>query len=400
MSELSMQVRIRSVVQAVVAVSVLCVACQGSGPSPAQLRTVVQRDAVVFTGDAVPPQVIDRLSQAEVVMFGEIHRLREHQELVARLLPALHARGFRQVLLELAHADDWWLDAYVTDGLPGLAVKPAARNPEGTILAAMREFNRQLPAQDRIHARAIDVNHAGWGSEFSRSLEWILPYLQPPDLVRELHDTYSSAPETQAEQLAVFLERLRSQEASLVAAWGERWYAAVREMVEVELGSVRVRSLWDQGNTGFTLREEQMKGLVDLRLSTLPVRTVICVGSNHAQKQYLRGTRQEWLGDYLTHKSEWASGRTFTVYVRPAQGQILDGDTIKSVDVVEDSSANELFRLMHEVAGQATAFLALDDPVFLEDGVEVNYIGGTHASAPKPVYDAFILLPEGHVAEP
>jgi hypothetical protein len=168
-------------------------------------------------------------------------------------------------------------------------------------------------------------------------------------------------------------------------------------MVEVEMASVRVRSLDEEGSLGFRLREECLKRLVDQRLSAAPGRTVINIGANHAQKQYLRGTPQEWLGDYLAHKSEYTAGRTFHVYVRPAQGEVADGAATKDVDVTTDSSPNEVFRLMHEAAGPAMAFLALDDSVFLEDGVEVNYVGSTHTSAPKPVYDAFILVPEGHV---
>ncbi len=213
-------------------VGLLCAACQDRAPSPPQLRAVIQRDTAIFTAGTIPDPVIERLSRADVVIIGEVHRVREHQELVGRLVPALHARGFRQILLELAHADDWWLDAYVTDELPSLSPKPA-RQVSGRALAAIREFNQGLPAEERIHAHAIDVNHAGYGRAFVQSLGWLLPYLKSAELVQAFRDGYSVESETQIEQLTSFLERLKADEVSLSAAWGGRWHSALVEMVEV-----------------------------------------------------------------------------------------------------------------------------------------------------------------------
>ncbi|MDH4045994.1 MAG: ChaN family lipoprotein, partial [Gemmatimonadota bacterium] len=60
---------------------------------------MVERDGVAFTGQAIPDPVLDRLAANRVVLLGETHHLREHYEFVAALLRALHARGFRQLLV-------------------------------------------------------------------------------------------------------------------------------------------------------------------------------------------------------------------------------------------------------------------------------------------------------------
>jgi hypothetical protein len=125
--------------------------------------------------------------------------------------------------------------------------------------------------------------------------------------------------------------------------------------------------------------------------------TIVNVGVTHAQKARLDGTRQEWLGDYLVHRSPLAAGVTETVAVVPARGEIYVTGTVEDFDVAQSSPPNELLRLMDERAVGMTAWLALDDPLFLEDGILVNLLSGVRSCAPKDHYDAFVLLPESHL---
>ena len=129
----------------------------------ADLTRVVQRDAVAFEGTAFPTPFLDALASFSVVLIGEQHHLREHREFLAALVEALHARGFRQVLVEFPQMGDWLAADYVEDG--GLAPQwtPPAEGMGGAILTAVRELNRTLPATEHIRVKGIDVNLSDYG---------------------------------------------------------------------------------------------------------------------------------------------------------------------------------------------------------------------------------------------
>jgi hypothetical protein len=289
--------------------------------------------------------------------------------MMAAIVRALHARGFRQLLLEWPHMADWVVNDFVRDGGRGPGWVPPTWL-FGDLITAMRDFNRTLPPEQRFEVRGIDVNLRDYGgaSDFLGSLRALSERLADPGPVDAFLQGAYDTPERQTDRLQTLRGALATRESELVAAWGADWYETVAEMVEVELASVTVRALRDDHyDLSVRLREDVMKRLADLRLEGYPHASLINVGGNHAQKAYLKGTEQEWLGDYLVHRSNALGGSAIVLNVTPAR--IMDSaGAVTTYDIMDVSPENELFRVMQVI----------------------------HVGAPKRIYDAFILLPLAH----
>ncbi len=366
------------------------------------LAETVHREGVPFVVDAFPQELIDRLSSHRVVVVGETHHIKEHGQMMAELVRVLYSRGFRQLLVEWPQAADWLL----ADFVQGHRLLPDWEPPPllgGGMITAIRDFNRSLPEGERFQVRAIDVNLSDYGGSdsFVSLLGVVARYLPNPGPLEVFLRGRYYTPERQNDMLDALRRELEAGRRDLAATWGEYWYGTVVEMVEVERASVAIRSLRaDHYELSVRLRENVMKRLADLRLEGYEHRTLINVGANHAQKEHLRGTDQEWLGDYLVHRSVAAGRSVFVLAVLPARGEPGSGGAIADWDLLHASPENELFRLMNETWPDRIVYLPLDDPLFTNGGVPMNFEGQIHVSSPKRQYDAFVLLPLVHYTQP
>ncbi len=171
----------------------------------------------------------------------------------------------------------------------------------------------------------------------------------------------------------------------------------VSEMVDIELGSVPVRATWaDNPGESAHLREQLMKQIADARLAGYRYGSVVNVGGNHAQKERLKGTDQEWLGDYLVHTSTAPNGPVISVVVVPARVVAEYETDVPDWDLVDSSPDNELFRIMSDVWPGRTVFLPFTDSLFRERDVAMNFEDTIHVTSPERHYDAAVLLPLTH----
>jgi len=382
----------------------LCLAIAGAGCSSLteatteQLTAVVARDGIPFSGTTPPQAVVDRLAEHRVVLLGETHHLREHYELTTALLRALHQRGFRQLLVEQPQMADWWLDDYVRLGplQPGWDLPPNWQRK----FKALREFNAGLPPDQRVRVRAIDVNEAYYGgaSAFRSMLGGVAGYLPTSGPIGAFLQADYGTKSAQASAIESLSGSLDADRAALTASWGAEWYAAVVEMAQVERASIDIRSDRDDGHDdqAARARETVIKQLADARIGSSSAGTVINIGGNHAQKSHLKGTEQEWLGDYLVHQSPVASGSVFVVSFVSARTVLEPGSSGTPFDVLESSPPNELFRMMAETWPDRTVFLPLDDPLFSTQGVRVNYEETIYLCALKEHYDAVLQYGLAH----
>jgi hypothetical protein len=158
--------------QPVRAAATICLAafaaCGITEVTSEELAPVVQRDAIPFVGPSAPVEVLDRLAANQLVIIGETHFLQEHRAFLAALVRDLHARGFRQLLMELPHMADWLLRDHARNGqlLPDW-VPPASL--VGGLIEPVREFNRTLPPDQQFDLRAIDVNLDDYSPAISRT---------------------------------------------------------------------------------------------------------------------------------------------------------------------------------------------------------------------------------------
>ncbi len=381
-------------------ITLLLGACSPNDIARADLAAVVDRDVVAFSNDALPEPLLTRLASSRVVVFGELHQNSDHYAFLSALVVALHSHGVRQLLMEFPHAWDWTLIVAVEEGsVPGWE----RRNPNigGALIDAVCRFNAGLPKDERIRVRAFDANQPGYGGakDFASAFASLAARLPEGDALAAPLASYPGEPD---ERRLATLEALR---ASIVgdrsryeALWGAGWLEVVLETLEIERASVPIRRLWaDQEDLAIDLREDVMKELCDRRIREVTGKTVINTGLNHAQKQRLRGTSQEWLSDYLVHRSPVAAGMTETVAVVPARGEAYVSGKVSTFDLTQTSPDDELLRLMGESTGWSPAFLALDDPLFDRDQIPINFHDEVRVCAPKRHFDAFVLLPESHL---
>ena len=200
----------------------------------------------------------------------------------------------------------------------------------------------------------------------------------------------------QTASLTTLQSALATRRNELTASWGADRYETVAEMVKVELASVRIRDIREEDyDRSAKLRENEIKRLADVRLADYPFRSLINVGGNHAQKSRFKGTEQQWLGDYLVHQSTAVGGAVFVISVGAARIVATSGGS-PLFDIMNASPANELWRTMHETWPGQTVFLPLDDPMFLQSGIPVNYEDEIFVTALKKAYDAMLLFPVAH----
>jgi len=373
-------------------------ACGITEVTTEELVAVVERDAIPFSGDAIPDQVLDQFAAQKLVIIGETHFLSEHRAFLAALVRDLHARGYRQLLMELPQMVDWLLSDYARNG----TLLPGWTPPEplvGGLIEPVRAFNRTLPPDQQFDVRAIDVNLDDYGgaSAFRDLLTVLAGHLNPAGPVQEFLDRPYSMPTAQHASLATLSAALADGKAELTAQWGASRYATVVELAEVEDASVTVRERRQSDyDRSVRDREHEIKRIADLRLRDYPFRTLLNVGGNHAQKSYLKGTEQQWLGDYLVHESTAVGGPTLVLTVTAARIMSMSGGTTPLWDVRNRSPGNELWRTMHERWPTQSVWLPLDDPMFTAGGIPVNYEDEIYVCAPKRHYDVALLYPMAH----
>ena len=385
-----------------VAIVVMLAACSSptADVTTAELREVIEADAVVLEDQTTPGPVVDRLADNRVVLLGETHHLREHWAFVAELMSNLNDHGFRQLLVERPQMNDWLIDDYVLGG----EVAPDWVPPPyfDRRFTAIREINATLPAQQRIHVRSIDANedHSGGATDFKILFDMLVGLLPAagsldltiptgyPDMSRDEQDR----------AMATLSTTLEDNRSLLVETWGEFRYEQVAEMVEVEAVSIDIREQRKEDDNGAARsREDLIKRLVDRRIAEDPGGTVINIGAHHAQKSHLMGTEQQWLGDYLTHESAEVEGSMIVIGFTSARTELEAGAGGTPFDILESASPeNEILRVMAETWPNQTVFLLLDDPLFVDRTVAYNSEDVIYVSPLGEQFDALIQYGIAH----
>ena len=358
---------------------------------------LIQTKADAFSDLSLPPEILEDLASHRVVVLGETHRLREHWEFVATLAEDLHGSGFRQVLIEAPHMAEWLYDDYVQGGVLAPDWEPPKFYEDR--LVGIREVNERLEPDERIRVHAIDVNeeHHGGGRAFRDILGSLVHLLGDAGPVEAFTATPAGSPEEQRESIERLSESLRSESSSLSDDWGSEWFEHVEEMVEVERVSIDIREYrQSDDDRAARAREEEIKELVESRLADEEGRALINVGAHHAQKSPLMGTDQEWLGDYLAHRSEAAEGSVFIIGFTSAKTVLEPGAPGGPSNIVQSSPDDELLRLMAETWPGLNVYLPLDEPLFSERRVAYNSEDVIYAVRLADVFDALFQYGVAH----
>lgn len=357
----------------------------------------IQTKATAFSDLSLSSEILEDLASHRVVVLGETHRLREHWEFLAKLAEDLHGSGFRQVLIEAPHMAEWLYDDYVRGGVLAPDWEPPKFYKDRLI--GIREVNEGLELGERIRVHAIDVNeeHHGGGQAFRDVLGSLVHILGDAGPVEAFTATPAGSPEEQRESIERLSASLRSESSTLSEEWSPEWFAHVEEMVEVERASIDIREYrQSDDDQAARLREEQMKKLVESRLAGYEGGSVINVGAHHAQKSPLMGTDQEWLGDYLTHRSEAAEGSVLIIGFTSAKTVLEPGAPGIPSNIVQASPEDELLRVMAETWPGLNVYLPMDDPLFAERRVAYNSEDVIYAVQLADVFDALLQYGIAH----
>lgn len=369
-----------------------CTTLRG-GPDHTTLRDVVAREAILFDHSTeVPRELVDTLADRRVILLGETHYVQEHQEFVLELLKELHPRGLRFFAQEMSHAAGWTVDDYVRWRRDDYA--PQVRILDEYWIEGLRRFNRDLPDEERISFRYIDMNHdesrlhytlqmMAHESDTVAIIACTLLVTRPgtPEYVNALHELWGL---------------VREQEELLEEKIGALWYGRLREALEIEVRSVPIRREWDNA-----AREEIMIELTRRILAEAQQRdamTALNVGMYHAQKRRYMGTRQEWLGEYLARHPDLTGGEE-GLYALAFYG--MTGESLRTfqdreprqVPPARERRESNLSRAIAEVAGEAAVFLDLSHPLFMRR-MPIAYTHSPLRAVPARQFDGYLVFPE------
>lgn len=367
-----------------------CISFIGAEP----LEERVRRDAVFFPEESIDVAVAERFSAFDTVLLGESHYVQEHQEFLVSLLGLTADRGFTLLLSEGMHAYGWIVEDYVL-GLRDELPRPV-RFFDDELLEGLRRLNESLPPAGRITFSYFDMNH--WRGVFIDSLRRVEtalgrgpePLFEPLLALRpEEWDggRYGLALETLASELDS-----RERELSDGPVWGARWYARIRELVEVERRSLPLRNRMDDRE-----REAIIVELCLRRIAEHGAGTYINTGMYHAQKERFMGTRVTRLGESLVGSPGAPAGKVYSVAFIALAGDrkhsFTDRESYRA-DIPGTGRANDLVRVLAAEAGDRMAFLPLDDPLFASSRIRVTYgMNDTFVLPPARQFDAYVTYP-------
>jgi len=366
-------------------------------PTPTDLRDAVHKTALGFEPGAFPQSEVDKVANARVVMLGEyVHTPVEHQELLVEVAKELHASGTRWVLLEGFHAQSQPADEYVSGRTAKLPV--VTRQYFGTVLDALRLFNGTLPIEEQIHVGFLDINHrpsalpaALAHREVNRPRhKAIASFLSDVGWAGEseavankaVEAAYEKAPET-------YLTALRELDAAVTS---DPALADLQEALRVEFLSRDVREVWNKKgeNKAHPLRESVIHSIVEGHLEKAN-KLLLNVGGFHCQRTHVMGTPKKWLAERLA--ANHGPESVYAVMVGFSRLAGKDGNVVFSQD---GEAGVELFATLQEAANGKAAMLPVRSPAWRAQPFPVRYFTDTVEHAPGNVFDAYILLPDGH----
>lgn len=374
-----------------------------------QIREIVKNNIILFE-ENFPQELIDTLSDNKIVVVGEYHDIKDHRDLVTELAITLNRESeFKLFLTETPHGVSWMLEDYCLGEFSKTSdLFEFIKGNSQVDLDKIREYNDSLPKNQRIKVKGVDINHHP--AYLIKSLAFINEekILKETDILQEFLQNIekkSQDDDFEAElkkEILSLQRKLNLEKEKYISLWGNKWYQRITEMVEIEKLSIQCRQELEEENYSerTIIRENIMKELVDEYLKNENNRVIFNIGANHAQKKALRGTKHEWVTEYLQNRSPYANNSTYSLLVVPAKGRIRWGSigNNREIDISKGRGKNELFKIMNSYAKDKHSFLPLDDKIFsIKKDIPMNFHFETVYTAPKELYDGIIMLPEASV---
>lgn len=379
-------------------ISLILSSCTSFLLSKNELNSIIENEIIFLDGYELPDEAYQEFSTSEVLFIGENHNLIEHQQLLTEWVLSLHSEGYRQLLIECFQLFDWIITEYVNG--EDIELPRYLSTYYGEILGPIRKFNQTVAKEERIQVHPVDINHDV--NAYFRSLLEYANQIENNELIFTFVESAAiDDPEIASSQVSDFYTEISRNQEHCTNLWGKEEYQIIERMTYYQLETYPIRKIWNKNNNKATrLREDLIKTIVDSYLDNYPHKTIINMGGFHAQRNPRLGTKQEWLGEYLSTKSPYATGKTYLIYVNAYKGEHDNGNgKTTTFDLSQSSPKNELFRIMNERCEDKISFLPLSNSKFSSHHVFVNYRSMLRIFPPYETFDAFILLPEASLVQ-
>ena len=366
-----------------------------------KLKNIVTRDLVVFESSSFPPSTINSLTEYKAIIFGELHTIGEERELVSNLAIKLADKGIKtEICLESPNAYNWVYEKFSIGEISELPDWANYNLRSRAILDSVIKYNSVN--DNKVKIKCIDANIQP--HFFSNSFKGLAEYMSDNKLLTEYRNNFPNySANNYFDELLSFKNILAKNPEIIGLTKEDDEFNILTRMLDDEIISVNIRTNWQTDYlTSFSSRENIIKANAEYHLSNNDGTIIFYFGCAHAQKKSFIGSDVEWLADYLYNRNTITIGRTISIVGVPLKGEIINSSNTDTFnfDLVTQSKADDLFRIVGEINSTDYSWLALSDPVFSENKIRAKYIYSNYEiEAPlKEQYDAFIFIPNGTYA--
>ncbi|MTI71659.1 MAG: hypothetical protein FH751_15535 [Firmicutes bacterium] len=363
-----------------------------------KVKNVVKRDLIMSDSNNLNNEMLSSISKKGIIVLGEYHGVKEHHELLKNLAIELNKKNYNTLLIETPQAWSWIYEDYTTGNISEVDEIISKRFRFYTAnLKDIRKYNINLPEKERLRVKTIDINHNPY--YYITSLEFMVQFIENKEpikiLIKELKENVEDE-ENYKKVVLDFNNNLKKYKSK----FSSKWYNRLNKMTDIEIKSIKCRKYLKDGKrkSRYIERENIIKSLVEDNLK-ITDKLIINVGANHAQKKPFRGTKHEWIGEYLSYKSSYAKDNTYCLLVIPKKGKIQWGsfDNHKSIDITKSSDNAELFKIIAETSKDKIGFLLFNDQIFENEKMPLNFYYNKIKIKPKKQYDGVIVIPKANV---
>lgn len=354
-----------------------------------KLSRLIKDEIITFDDRDIPERMINILAKNRLIIFGESHFVKEDQEIAGELMSELNKNaGFTTLILELsANAYSWIYHEYAMGDMETLP--PFIRTYYNLILKKIKKYN--MRNKNKIHVYTIDSNDKD--DDFINSLSFLVNYLDiKNEKILGYISKYRNKNNLYQTIMHDFKKEIFSHKKYYKKIFGVEYYEILTQMIDGELESFNIRNKKNnEGYEPYAISREKL--LIDLSEHYIKKDSggaMIYIGYYHCQKQHFLGIKREkWLGDYFSNICPYTENRTYSLVGMPLSGMDNEGE----IDLLKYSLKNELFQIIHNYSLKKPSFLSLDNSIFFNQYILVNFNGKIEIMPVKRFFDGFILIP-------
>ncbi len=352
----------------------------------------ITKNAVNFTPGELPQELEDDMENSRVIMLGEFHGSREHQELLTDIAISLHERGqIDRVVLDDRHAFSWIFEDFVLTRLDeGVFVRDVG-DSRWEFLQAIRDYNEEREAGDRLKVSTGDINFQR--DQFITSMQFMRRYLEDSEPINRFLNNYRTSADMEG-VLKDFRDEVKEKR-MLEGEWNIDWNERVIDLIEIEMASREPREIWqNEYPRAHRLREDVVKNIADRYLENKGDRVLFNFSYSHAQKEHAFGIEKEWLAEHL--EKTYSPENLFSVVLVPLTGEIrASSGEIQSIDLLDDPLDDELVSSTANIMGENQyTYLHLPAEDFGDRSIKIDLYHHQFEAVPSDLFDGLILIPE------